>query len=93
MVVKIFNVYDCKSESYGTPFFVKSRGEALRGFGEVSNDVKSTIGKYPGDFTLFEVGEFDVVKGIWTIYPSKVNLGVAIEFVKEKLVNSPVVCD
>jgi hypothetical protein len=79
--MKIFCVYDCKVEAYGTPFFFKNKGEALRGFSEISNDIKTQIGKYPADFTLFEMGDYDEHTGTFSIYPAKVSVATAIEFV------------
>lgn len=87
--MKIYCVYDCKVESYGTPFFFKTKGDALRGFSEVANDLKTQIGKYPQDFTLFELGSYDELTGKFTIYSTPVALGVAIEYVKQVPLSSP----
>lgn len=59
MKLKIFTIYDVKSETYLQPFYMKTKGEAIRGFYEALNDPQTTFAKYPADFTLFEIGEFD----------------------------------
>lgn len=58
-------MYDLKGQCYGKPFFCKSEGDAVRGFSAVVNDHsnESLISKYPEDFTLFIVGEFDPESG------------------------------
>ena len=59
MLHKIFSVFDSKAELYLTPFFMKTKGEAVRGFEDVANDKNSAIGRHPEDYTLFELGEYD----------------------------------
>lgn len=82
MIFKIYSVYDSKVGSYLSPFFMRSKGEAIRALtNELASDT-SNIGKYPADFTLFEIGEYDDSSGaIKSIAP--VSIGVAIEFAKE----------
>jgi len=60
--------------------FLDSRGLALRSFAEIAKDDTSEIGKYPSDFTLFELGEYDVRTAVFTLHESKVSLGTALEF-------------
>lgn len=81
--MKIYCVYDSKVKSFGTPFFFKNNGEALRGFSEVANDQKTQIGKYPADFTLFEMGEYDEYIAKFNIFSAPVSLACAIEFVSQ----------
>lgn len=81
---KIFNVYDSKSESWGTPLFFDCRANALRSLGEAVNKISddNQIAKYPADFTFFEIGEYDRQSGQLSVYETKVNLGLAIEYKK-----------
>lgn len=83
MIFKAFNVYDSKVEAYNTPFFLRHKGEALRSFEEIANDKSSAIGKHPGDFTLFEIGTYNELTGELACYESKINLGCAIELVRQ----------
>lgn len=80
---KLFTVYDSKTESYGVPFAMITKGEALRGFADVANDPSTQISKYPADFTLFELGEYDETTAFFNIHQTKINLGTANEFKKE----------
>lgn len=81
MLHKIFTVYDSKSEVYSKPFMLKTKGEAMRGFVDVSNDKESAIGQHPEDYSLFEIGEFDDGSANIVNHDANVSLGVAIEFV------------
>lgn len=79
MIVKVFSVYDSKVEAYIQPFFMQSRGQAIRAFGDTAADVSTNIGKHPADFTLFELGEFDDTTAKFDMYNTPVSIGVAIE--------------
>lgn len=82
MKFKICSVWDSKVEAYLPPLFFKSRGDFLRSFAEAANDLKSNIGKYPGDFTAFEVGTWDDSNSSFDLYKTPVSLGLGVEFVK-----------
>jgi len=83
MKFKVFTVFDSKSETYLKPFLMKAKGEAVRAFTEIANDGKSEIGKYPEDFTLFEIGEFDDERGEYSMLTSKLSLGTGNEFKRQ----------
>lgn len=63
MVLKIFAVYDIKSELFGPPFFMNSTGEAVRAFKDLANDKNTTVGRHPSDFRLMQLGTFENVSG------------------------------
>lgn len=77
---KLFTIYDSKTEVFNLPMHLLSTGEAIRTFTEWANDPKSQICKYPADFTLFEIGEYDNATGRFYESETKKNLGLAIEF-------------
>lgn len=81
MIVKAFAVYDTKAQCFGVPFFLATQGLAVRAFSSLANDVNTTVGKFPTDFVLFEVGEFDDNKGLLISRDVNVNLGLASQFV------------
>lgn len=60
---KVFSVYDQKAESYGAPTFLETEGMALRAFSDVCADVKSPFAKYPEDFSLHLLGEYEPNSG------------------------------
>ena len=82
MIYKIYSVFDSKVGSYLSPFFMRSKGEAIRALqGELTNE-QSNICKYPSDFTLFEIGEYDDSKGM--ISPiTPLSVGAAVEFLED----------
>lgn len=83
MKLCIFSVYDAKAEAYVNPFYMRSKGEAIRAFtGEVNNK-ESMYNKHSEDFTLFQLGEFDARTGEIKCYDVKQPLGCAIEYRKQ----------
>ena len=60
---KVYSVRDSKGEVFLQPFLQKTHGEAERNFKTAAMDDKSSINKYPEDFDLYFLGEFDDVEG------------------------------
>jgi len=84
MILKVYTVYDSKAEAYLQPFFSQSKGVAIRSFQEAVRDEKSNISKYPEDFTLFELGEYDDANSKFNLHNTPQSLGVAVEFLTPK---------
>jgi hypothetical protein len=82
MKLKVYSVYDSKAEVFMQPHFLKTKGEAVRAFAEVANDSSTQIGKYPEDFALFEIGDYDDSKGELIPLKSPTPIGLAQEFLK-----------
>lgn len=93
MITKAFAVYDSKALCYGVPFFSPQVGSAVRSFSDACKDVNTSLNKHPGDYQLYEIGEFDdnscVLSGL---VPIKL-LGSALDFVDKPVVYRPAVCD
>ncbi len=83
MKLNAYTVYDSKAELYLPPQYYISKGMALRAFEEAANDPQSSIGKYPNDFTMFEIGIFDQEKATLIQHTAKVSLGTANEYVRK----------
>jgi hypothetical protein len=87
MRLKAFAIRDTKAEAFTRPpIFVQATGLAIRLFTDAANDQENEIGKYPADFTLFEVGEFDQVEG--KLIPRAggiLELGNGLAFITQKL--------
>ncbi len=64
MIHQAFTIYDSKAAIYSPPFFQGSRGLAIRMFTDAAKDPKTTISRYPLDFTLFYLGEYDDCSGL-----------------------------
>lgn len=84
MILKIYTVFDSKAEAYIQPFFSTTKGLALRSFQEALSDSNTNISKYPEDFTLFELGEFDQQTSKFNLHNTPQSLGVAVEFLTPK---------
>lgn len=89
MVKLIFNVFDSKGNCYlDVPMFnFKSKADAIRAFSDLINGKKDNqIAQHPEDFTLFYMGEYNVLTGQVTNASTPESLGVGIYFLKD---NSP----
>ena len=82
MLLKMYSLYDSKAESYIAPFYAKAKGDALRQISSIVNDpnTKHDFGKYPEDFTLFEIGVYDDSTGIVTPHKAHESMGCLVEF-------------
>lgn len=81
MILRVYAVRDLKAQAFLSPFFCPTIGVALRSFAEVANDTKTSIGKYPSDYELFELGLYDDNTGRISSYDSPEPKGMADAFV------------
>jgi len=84
-----FSVYDSKVKAYDKPFFMRSRGEALRGWQAAVNDEKTTLCTHPEDFSLMELGDYDDETGAFTNHQAPVNLGLASQYKRPPATQAP----
>lgn len=66
MKMYVFSVFDKAVGAFLQPFFVRSRGEALRSFTDAVNDPKSQFHNHLLDYTLVCHGEFDDGSGLFS---------------------------
>lgn len=74
-----FSVYDSAAAAYLPPFYVPRLEVAVRIFTESANDRTHQFYKYPGDYTLFCVGEFDDNSGLLHPLPKPEKITSALE--------------
>jgi hypothetical protein len=80
--LKMYSVYDTKSELFSSPHFLQSDGVAVRSFSTACDDPKTQLAMYPEDFSLYCVGTFNIESGnISPIQPKQ--LCNAAEFVSK----------
>lgn len=79
MILNIFTVYDAKAEAYLQPFYMQSKGEALRAFMETVADPNHQFSKHSADFSLVHLGEFDNSTARFTPLPTPLVLALAHE--------------
>lgn len=66
-MLKIFAIYDKKSQAYATPNFFHHTGQCLRAFEDVVNDKNpNAMSAHPADYSIWQIGEFDDVTGVLT---------------------------
>lgn len=82
MILNIFSVFDSKAEAFMSPFFMNSKGSAIRAFTEISHDKTHAFGKNPEDFTLFHLGSWNDSSASFDLLATPASLGLAIEFIK-----------
>jgi len=78
----VCSIRDAKAD-FHQPFFVKTKGEALRGLMDILSDPNSNIHKYPEDFALFYLGTFDELTGSFALLPQPEHLHNAIDLRKD----------
>lgn len=83
MITKVFSVFDSKAQAYGVPFFAVNEGLAVRSFTDLVNDSRSTVNRYPDDFILYHVGQFDDSDGKLVALKEPVSLGHASGYLKK----------
>lgn len=80
MIHQLISVYDAKAEAFGKPVAVNSTGVAIRSFGEAVNDTTTEYSKFPEDFTLFSIGEYNDSTGkISSHRPKSLVLALALK--------------
>lgn len=82
MILHMFTVLDTKVGAYSSPFYSRSKGEALRSFSDTVKSPEHLFAKHPEDYVLFELGSFDDSNCKFDLLPAPVSLGVAIDFVQ-----------
>ncbi len=84
MKLKVFSVYDSKAEAFIQPFYSQTTGTAVRSFEQAVQDPTHEFRKFAGDYTLFELGEFDQSTGHFTQLATHINLGLALTYIKDE---------
>lgn len=82
-VFQIYSVRDSKTETFHQPFLQKTHGEAERTFQVQANDPQSQVARFPTDFELWHLGEFDDSTGKMALNPAPKHIITAINLVKK----------
>lgn len=81
---KVFTVFDSKAEAHLDPFYAPTTAVGARQFEAAANSVEHVFYRFAGDFTLFEIAEWDEDKGQFVMYAAAKNLGTALSYQKER---------
>lgn len=76
----IVTLKDDKLEIYNQPAFIRNKGEAARMMEEILADGKSPLLRYPRDFALYEIGEWDEDTGKITVFENHRLLFTPLDF-------------
>lgn len=79
MLVGVFTVFDSKAEVYLPPFYARTSGEAIRMFATSANENGHEFCKYPADYTLFRLGNYDDQNAKFDLDKTPGSLGLALE--------------
>lgn len=59
MTQKLFAIYDTKAAYFMSPWPCRNEGIAKREFASACSNSESAMGKFPADYVLHEVGEYN----------------------------------
>lgn len=80
---EIFSIYDSKADAYISPFFLPTKAQALRAFGDCCHDENHQFGKHPEDYMLVHLGTFDDSAGIISVLEYKKAMCIGIELINK----------
>lgn len=60
----IFAIYDKKAEYFLQPMFSRNVSQMIRDLDQVVSDEKSVLHRFPADFALYQLGDFDESSGV-----------------------------
>lgn len=79
-----FTIYDSKVESSLTPFYAQNRASGLRQWNYNCNRPDSDFNRYPGDYTLFELGIYEADTMTEVAHKTQINHGLATIQIKDE---------
>ncbi len=65
MKVNVYAIFDKKAKMYASPFFLPHDPQAIRAFGDLVVDPKSSISVHPEDYSLYRLTSFDDCSGMF----------------------------
>lgn len=80
MMLKVFAIYDSKTNAFFPPNYMKTIGEMERALTGHINDPQHNFCKYSEDFTLFELGSWDDQTGKFTLLPTPHSIALFVQY-------------
>lgn len=84
MLKKVYSVRDAKGDVYNQPFYQNTHGEAERTLVELVKDQRTFVAKYPEDFDLYYLGDFDDKTGMFMPLSTPLHIVKAMQLVANK---------
>lgn len=78
MIKKAYAIRDSKAEAFNTPLFFLTHGEAERAVVTGAQDQQTMLGRYPDDYDLYYLGQYDDSNGKFEAIPPEHIGNVAI---------------
>lgn len=88
--MKLFTVHDSKAEAFIVPFYERTTGLAVRAFTQAANEPDHQFNKFPSDYTLFELGNFDELTAEIEMLATPKALGLAVNFIEHTTPATPI---
>lgn len=89
MVQKVFSIHDSKADAFMSPWVVQTQGLAIRQFTLIAMDANSQIGKFPKEFSLHWLGEYNDATGQFTNNEKgPVFIGLASDYINGEAVGA-----
>ncbi len=80
MISTVFVVFDAAAQAYIQPFFMATRGQAIRSFTDAANDPTHAFCQHPKDYTLFTLGQYDDANASFDLALTPEPMGNALEY-------------
>lgn len=77
--MKLFTIRDGKGQHYFTPQVFRNKGDAIRALQIQVKNPESMLSKFPLDYSLHEIGEWDELTGQIIPYSSMENIGIVAD--------------
>lgn len=84
MIFKMFSIFDSKASAFMLPFYAANVAVAKRNVMRAVEDESTDFSKFPEDYSLFEVGEWDGDEGKVAACVAPVSHGTLISFIRKK---------
>ncbi|WNK12764.1 MAG: nonstructural protein [Microvirus sp.] len=81
MVNGMYSVFDTKTSVYSPPFVARNQYDAIRMVRQLLDEKQANPAKYPMEFALFHIGDWDDEHGVVACPPAPRSLGLLSEFV------------
>lgn len=82
--LKMVSVYDIKAQAFLSPQTVRTTAEGCRLFENACADQNSNFFRFPSDFVLYELAEWDELTGSIYPYEKPQTLATASDYVPQK---------
>lgn len=84
MQLQVFSLFDSKAKAYTQPYFMPQKGQALRSLDGIVNNPQTEVYKYPDDFKLYKLADYDNLSGKFIPLQEPEFIANAVEFKKEE---------